>query len=225
MSINLVSTNRNIDGSTRAAADWSAIKAISGADAASPYPTEGYVSVSIEAIVVIAALLDGAVLTNGERVTTYDFSGEDQGGVMHHEAHVNAFGPSLLQPRQLEALRRHLAPFPHAIAMLDLTIERDLQISLSTTDLMQRSAPHLKAVNWPADEVEINRSSGNMLAMLRDLGLDAYTRKGDSVGEVEIDVFAKAVNDNGHRIDMDPRRLDRFVACARRQQATHVHWA
>lgn len=225
MSLNLIATNRNVDNAGKATSDWSAIKAVSAADAASPYPSEGYVAVSVDAIVVIAALLDGAVLTNGERVTTYDFSGEDADGVMRFEAHVNAFGPSLLQPRQLEALRRHLAPFPHAVAMLDLTIERDLQISLSTTDLMQRPQPHLKGVNWVADEVEINRCASNMLAMLRDLGLGEHIRSGETIGEVPFEDFARAVSANGHAVDYDARRLQRFVACGRRQGATHVHWA
>lgn len=225
MSLTLIATNRNVDASGKAAADWSAIKAVSAADASSPYPTEGYVAVSVDAVVIIAALLDGAVLMNGERVTTYDFSGEDENGVMHHEAHVNAFGPSLLQPRQLEALRRHLAPFPQAIAMLDLTIERDLQISLSTTDLMQRPQPHLKGVNWVADEVEINRCASNMIAMLQDLGLGSHVRKGRTMGEAPFEDFARAVSANGHNVDYDVRRLERFVACGRRQGATHVHWA
>lgn len=223
MSINLISTNRNVDQAGRAKADWDAVKAVSTADSASPFPTEGYVSVSNEAIVALAALLDGAVLTNGETVTTYDFTDGDVTPT-YFDAHVNSFGPALLLPRTLDKVRAILAPFPSAVAMLDLVIERDLQISLSSTDYSQRPMPHLKAVNWAADEVEINRSSGNMLDMLRALGLGAYARNDESTGEVDFTTFAKAVNDNGHNVDIDPRRLDRFVACARRQNATHVYW-
>jgi len=224
MSLNLISTNDNVDGKAQAKAHWDAIKLVSSADAASPFPTEGYVAVSNEAIVAVAALLDGAELTNGEHVLTYDFTNVEDAPIFF-DAHVNAFGPVLLQPRQLEAMRAILAPFPSAIAMLDLIIERGLQIGLSTTDYSQRQMPHLKAVNWPADEVEINRCAGNMHAMLRDLGLDDHMASDGETGSAPIEVFAQAVSRYGHRVDMDPRRLDRFVACARRQQATHVHWA
>ena len=225
MSLNLISTNRNVDNESRAKSDWAAITAISAADATSPYPTEGYVTVSPEAIVSLAAALDGAVLTNGEMVTTYDFTHTDEGRTFF-DAHINAFGPSLLQPQQLATLRETLAPFPHAIAMLDLIIERDLQISLSTTDYAQSAIPHLKGVNWQADEVEINATASTMHTMLESIGLGQYLSKTEESGEVEFDTFAKAVNDNSHKVfAISPDRLGRFVANGLRHGATHVYWA
>lgn len=222
MSMNLISTNRAATNQgDRAATDWAALTAISATDAASPYPTEGYVAVSPQAIVALAALLDDATLANGQTVTTYDFSC-DHDGRAHVEAHVNAFGPSLLDAEQLLAVRAILAPFPIAIAMLEEVIVRDLQVTLSTDLLNGTQSPYLKPVNWPADEVEINRSGGNMVAMLRDLGL---TVPGHEAGETDFETFAKAVNDNGDNTDYPAERLRAFVACGRRQRATHVYWA
>jgi len=226
MSMNLISTNRAADNDGRAKADWAAITAVSAADAASPYPTEGYVSVSPEAVVAIAALLDGAPLSNGQTVTTYDFSSSDGEFGKAFDAHVNAFGPSLLDEVRMAALRAILAPFPSAIAMLDVVVERGLQVSLSTDDLAGRPNPHLKAVNWVADEVEIRLSGGWMKQMLSDIGIPVDALSGDEgTGEVDFETFAKAVNDNHLDTDYPSDRLQAFVACARRQSATHVYWA
>lgn len=221
MSMNLIHTNENIDQGARATADWAALTAISAADPVSPYPTEAYVSVSAEAIVSLAALLDNAALTNGQTVTTYDFSCHDE-GEEYVEAHINAFGPSLLPKAQMSAVREILSPFPHAIAMLDEVVARGLQISLSTQTLSREEIPHLKGVNWTGDEVEINRSSSNMVAMLRDLGLKVQNTQ---PSEVDFETFARAVNDNAARTDYPADRLRAFVACGRRQGATHVYWA
>lgn len=221
MSMNLIHTNRNVDQGARAKADWAAITAISAADPASPYPTEGYVPVSAEAVVALAALLDGAPLASGDSVTTYDFS-FDEDGRAHVEAHVNGFGPSLLDQHKLEAMRAILAPFASAIAMLDEVVSRGLQISLSTETPGGDQVAHLKAVNWPADEVEINRCSGNMVAMLRALGLAVPDAE---AGETDFATFAAAVNDNAARTDYPADRLRAFVACGQRQGATHVYWA
>lgn len=225
MSMNLILTNHRIDQKARAKADWTALTAISAGDPASPYPTEAYVSVSADAVVAIAALLDDAMLLNGQTVTTYDFSMEDD-GFKRTEAHVNAFGPALLDAERMSAVREILAPFPSAIAMLDEVVARGLQISLSTETLSGQEIPHLKGVNWPGDEVEINRCSGNMISMLRDLGLGEHC--GDETGlrgEVDFDTFAKAVADRGDLTDYQADRLNAFVACGRRRSATHVHWA
>lgn len=220
MSVNLMIESATPQDAT---ANWTAITAVSKADPASPYPTEGYVALSMDAIVRAAHLLEGAVLANGERVSAYDFSRDADGEFPAIvEAHVSAFGPSLLPQQTLDALRAELAAFPHAIAMLDVVIARGLQISLSTQNLSQRDMPHLKGVNWTADEVEINRCSSNMNEMLRKLGFSPEPRS--SSGELEFDAFAAAVNDNGWRTDM-PDRLDAFVAMGRRQNATKVYWA
>lgn len=216
MTMNLIATNRNAPNTARD--NWAALVAISAADAASPYPTEGYVFVSPDAIVRLAAVLDDTALTNGEFVTSYNFSDEEDG---HIEAHVNAFGPSLLPQEQMAKVREILAPFPQALAMIDEVVARRLQVSFST-DVGGSSKPHLKAVNWNADEVEINRCEGNMIAMLRDLGL-SIAKTG--AGETDFDTFAAAVNDNAALTDYPASRLRDFVACGRRQGATHVYWA
>lgn len=227
MTMNLISTNRNIDQEGRAKADWTALTAISAADSQSPYPSEGYVRVDAETVVAIAALLEGAVLQNGETVTTYDFSGEEDGSLFM-EAHVEGFGPGLLDEGTMASLRTILAPFPHAIAMLDEVVTRGLQCRLSTETLTDLPIPHLKAVNWPADEVEINRSASGMISMLRGLGLGEHCKSdesGDASGEIDFETFAKAVETNGASATYPQARLQAFVACARRQSATHVHWA
>lgn len=222
MTMNLIHTNRNVDRAVRAKTDWAALTAISATDASSLYPAEGYVTVDAQAIVHIAALLDGKSLTNGQTVTTYDFSFDREGGDRYFEAHVNAFGPSLLPADRLEAVRTLLSATPIAVAMLDEIVARGLQVSLSTESYSGQIMPHIKCVNWPADEVEINRSGGNMVAMLRDLGLRVRM---DGPSEVPFEDFARAVNDNAARTDYPGDRLRAFVACGRRQGATHVHWA
>lgn len=222
MSMNLIHTNRNVDQDARAKADWAAITAISAADPSSPYPTEGYVAVSAETVITMVALLDGVELSNGEHIAAYNFSVYDDDGRDHLEAHVNSFGPSLLKQRQVDAMRAILAPFPPAIAMLDEVIARGIQLALSTETPGGDQVAHLKAVNWPADEVEINRCSGNMVAMLRDLGLVVPDAE---AGETDFATFAAAVNDNAARTDYPADRLRAFVACGQRQGATHVYWA
>lgn len=221
MTMNLIHTNRDVDQDARAKADWAAVTAVSAADPASPYPGEGYVALTADAVVALAALLDGAPLDSGDSVTTYDFSFEADGQT-HVEAHVNGFGPSLLGQDRLDAMRAVLAPFPSATAMLDLVITRRLQLSLSTETPGGAQVPHLKAVNWPADEIEINRCSGNMVAMLRDLGLVVPDAE---AGETDFATFAAAVSDNADRTDYPADRLRAFVACGQRQGATHVYWA
>lgn len=227
MSMNLISTNRAVDTDAVAKANWAAITAVSAADAESPYPTEGYVRVTPAAVAAAAALLAGAPLANGQTVTTYDFSrGEDEEGGAYTEAHVKSFGPSLLDAERMAALRAILAPFPHAAAMLDVVVERGLQVTLSTETPAGLACAHLQGVNWVADEVEIRLSGGWMKQMLSDLGLPYDTLSDDQgFGEVDFETFAKAVNDNHAATDYPSEVLREFVACGRRQSATHVHWA
>ena len=81
----------------------------------------------------------------------------------------------------------------------------------------------MQAVNWPADMVEINRTSFNMATMFRTLGLGDTDR--DTNSElVALPVFKKAVEVRGIYTDM-PERLQAFIACAERNRATHVYWA
>ena len=208
-----------------ASTTWTAITAVSKADPASPFPNEGYVTVDADAIVRIAALLDGAVLANGETVTTHDFSRDaDEDGPAVVDAHVSSFGPSLLAPDALAALRAELAPYEHASRMLDVVIAHGLQIALSSTDMLNRDMPYLKGVNWIADEVEIGRSQGGMYRMLDALGIPRAPYDQQSVGETPFRTFADAVETRGDLTDM-PDRLQAFVACARRQDAATVYWA
>ena len=56
-----------------------------------------------------------------------------------------------------------------------------------------------------------------MAALLVVLGLRA-------TGDVPLDVFEKAVNDNAVGTGMS-ERLGTFIACAKRRGSTHVYWA
>lgn len=209
MSVNLIATNRNIDSEARAKSDWAVITAIA--------PNHGYLTIDEDTVNSIARLLDGQELTNGEKVSCYAYEDEDP-----YAAMVCAFGPSLLPTQVQDQVRDRLANTTNgkdAVRLFDTVIRLGLQIALNGAEF--NTGAHIKGVNWAADEVEINRTQGNMWNMLRTLGLEAGD---DCADEVEFDVFAKAVNDNGYLTDM-PGRLAAFVECGRRQNATHVYWA
>lgn len=212
MTMNLMFNSSALDN---AEANWAAITALG---------EHGYVAIDDATVVALAALLNGKQLVNGETVTTYDFSFSEDDGYEHVEAHVNAFGPCLLDAETLGKVRDLLAPHDRAVEMLDLIVERKLQISMSTTDLGGRSKPHVLGVNWIADEVEFNRTGSNMYRLLNMLGIPSDPNNGDG-GEVDFETFEKAVNDNEAYLTGSDRRLIAFIACAKRHGATKVYWA
>lgn len=208
MTVNLMISDNNQD---RAANDWSAINAVAN---------NGHVFLANETVDEIATLLESATLSNGELLSSYPADGSG------YESYVSSFGPGLLDETTMQALRRVLsadANGAQAIAMLDLIVERGLQITLNGDT--HHFKAHLKAVNWPADDVEINRTTTNMIRMFRDLGLDAYNQGADGMSkEVPFDAFMQAVNDNGNATDM-PDRLRAFVTMGQRRGAQAVYWA
>lgn len=204
MSMNLmIQTANPVDASV----EWAAITAIA---------PEGLVMIEDKAVTLLAQLLDGTKLANGEIVTGYAMEEDDCMSSL-----VSAFGPCLLPADKIDAIRVILADVPKAIEILDLTIERKLQISFNGSE--SHLGAHVKGVNWAADEVEINRSGGSMLNMLEDLGIPVV--RGTDMGEVAFDVFAKAVNDNEVLSERVLDRLEQFVACGRRNGAVKVYWA
>lgn len=208
MSMNLMFSSKNAEN--RAERDWAAINTLADVD--------GIVWIENSTADACARLLDGAHLSNGERVCAYDHSDDE-----FYESLVCSFGPSLLDEQTREALRELLETDrtggAKAAAMLDLIVELGLQIRISGKDHV---GARLVGVNGAADEVEINRSSGNMYAMLRQLGVTFDPD--EEFGETTFEVFEKAVNDNGRNTDISDRLLA-FVECARRAGADEVYWA
>lgn len=189
-------------------------------------PTCDEVALDHRAVVDAAALLNGVVLTNGEAVTSYDFSGTREDGVEHLEAHVMGFGPGLLPIDVLESLRILLKPHDGAEEALDDAIGRGIQMSMSTQDGGMREKPHMRIVDADADTVEFQATASSMHRMLRTLGVESITRDvEDEFGEVDFATFERAVQTNGHLTGSLHAKLERFVACARRNDAVTVYWA
>ncbi|AXK43811.1 hypothetical protein DVR09_15255 (plasmid) [Erythrobacter aureus] len=190
-----------------AAANWAAITAIAA---------DGIVYISEETVAEAAKLLENAPLSNGQTVTAYHYPVEDEFAM---PSFVPSFGPSLLGEDTFRQLRTLLEEESDAaVAMFDTIVELGLQISLSGKDYL---GSRLKGVNGVADEVEINRSSGNLYEMFRQLGVDYDGPAG--YGEIELAKFEAAVEENGWRTDM-PDRLEQFIACAKRHGASTVSW-
>lgn len=171
---------------------------------------DGLAFIDDATVYAVAKLLDGVTLTNGEPVTAYPW---DDG----YPSYVASFGPSLLPEDVLAQMYDILADKPAAHAMLTAAVELGLQVSLNGKEHCEA---YLKGVNWPADEVKINRSSGNMLNMLDTLGIESHPEG----GEVDFAQFEEAVARFGWATDMNERLL-RFIAYGRRNNATKVYWA
>ncbi|MAM84366.1 MAG: hypothetical protein CL472_06800 [Acidobacteria bacterium] len=208
MSMNLMFSNNEAE--SRAERDWKAINTVAEID--------GIVWIEDSTADACARLLNGATLSNGERVCAFDNSDEE-----FEESLVCSFGPSLLDEQTREALRELLETDRtggnKAAAMLDLIVELGLQVYVSGKDLV---GARLVGVNSAADKVEINRCDNNMYAMLRQLGVTFDPT--EEFGEVAFPIFEKAVNDNADFTDM-PERLRAFIECARRNGASEVYWA
>ncbi|QAY80230.1 hypothetical protein [Sphingosinicella sp. BN140058] len=208
MSVNLIATNRNVDASTRDHTNWLAITAIA--------PDHGMVFIDENTVDSIARLLDGQKLSNGEAVCAYAYDDDCS------PPYVSSFGPCLLPTQVQDQIRDRLALSENgktAVRLFNEIIRLGLQITLNGKE---HCPAYIKGVNWVADEVEINRCQGNMLAMLRDLGIDA---RYEGPCEVEFDTFSAAVQARAHLTDYSAARLAAFVASGRRQKATHVYWA
>ena len=208
MSMNLMFSSKNAEN--RAEREWTAINTLADVD--------GIVWIENSTADACARLLDGAHLSNGERVCAYDHSDDE-----FYESIVCSFGPSLLDEPTREALRELLETDrtggAKAAAMLDLIVELGLQISISGKN---RLGARLVGENNAADEVEIKYSGGNMYVLLRQLGITFDPEQ--NFGETTLEAFEKAVNDNGKNTDI-PDRLIAFVECARRAGADEVYWA
>lgn len=185
------------------AASWAAFTAIAA---------DGLAFIDDATVYAVAKLLDGVTLTNGEPVTAYAW---DDG----YPSYVASFGPCLLPDDILAQMYDILADKPAAHAMLTAAVELGLQVSLNGKEHCEA---YLKGVNWPADEVEINRTSGNMFNMLDLLGIE-FDPKAES-GQVTFSQFEEAVARFGWATDMN-ERLVRFVAYGKRNSATSVYWA
>lgn len=202
MSMNLMIRNEN--GNDSAAQQWAAITAIA---------QDGYVFIPNDLVNAIAKTLDGAVLSNGEPVAAYAYDDE------FYAPFVASFGPGLLEDDKLAELYDMLAEHKEAHALLTLIVELGLQIGFSGKE------PHheafIKGVNWPAEEIEINRSGGNMRIMLRDMGLGDYIDEAEGCGECTLEEFKKGIPYARHGW---AERLQKFADWADKSNATHVYW-
>jgi len=213
MTVNLIHTTLAADGTqmnTRAARDWASISAIA--------PNHGMIFIDEDTVNRIAMLLDGQELSNGETVKAYAYEDDEP-----YAALVCSFGPALLPVQVQDYVRDRLAASENgkgAARLFDEVIRLGLQISLQGKE---HCDAHIKAVNWVADDVEINRCKSNMIDMYGALGLGSFVKEGLGF-DCPLEVFEKAVNDNAGFTGMG-ERLQKFVACAKRAGSTHVYFA
>lgn len=200
---------------TETSRNWTDIKAITSDDGFA-----GVLPISDVTIYTIALLLEDARLANGETVSSYPKDVEDQ---YSPSTFVAGFGPSMLGEstfRQVRTLLEADQNGDKAVALFDLITERGLQVSFNGKD---HCFARMTAVNWRADEIEINRCKSSMVAIFEVLGL-GHTKQDQCSDDIPLEVFEKAVNDNGAYTDMQ-ERLQAFVDCAKRNGSTHVYWA
>lgn len=213
MSVSLISTQILEDGSTsgKAKNDWARVTAVAA---------EGRLDLSDATVIEIARILEGTTLSNGETVFAYVCDEDEE---YSQGSYVGSFGPALLGEDTFRTVRTALEGLDNgeqAVALFDLVTELGLRLIFAPTDF---TPANMQVENWPADTVEINRTCSNMVQMFGDLGLDRFNR--DTCSEnIPLDLFEKAVNDNGVSTGMADR-LDAFVACAKRNGSTHVYWA
>ena len=214
MSVNLMHTRASTAEAateSKSAQDWARIREIAA--------NEGMLELSEETVNKVAQLLEGVTLTNGERVSSYP----SDGGEFDQGSYVAGFGPALLGEDTFRAVRTALEEDENgesAVALFDLIVELGLQVLLSGAEFTDA---HIKAVNWPADDVEVKTTQTRMEILFEALGLDSYNQEHHS-DDVPLDIFEKAVNDNSVGTGIS-ERLDTFIACAKRRGSTHVYWA
>lgn len=161
-----------------------------------------------------ALLLNGAPLSTGEKVCGYAWDPEDQMSSL-----VCDFGPSLLAPEKLAAMRELLDPFPDAVRLLDVVLKHEVRIRFSGSEMGEPAA--LCGGSTPADEVDINMCEGSMIQLFRELGLSTF-KKGD---DVPFETFAAAVANPPMMLHRSVDRLDRMVARGRRIGTKAVYYA
>ncbi len=204
MSMNLMFSN-GTSASDLATTQWAGITKIAD---------EGIVYIADETVRAIADLLDGANLSNGEVVTAYNFG--------PCESLVCDFGPGLLRAEDFRLLYTLLEKEDEkALAMLNHITESGLQIRFCGKDHI---GARIVGVNASDDMVEFNRANGNMIHMIQQLGLGNCNDADAYHGETTLENFRAAVEKNGESTDWMPR-LQAFIDCAQRYQATSVYWA
>lgn len=175
------------------------------------------------AVRAIAQLLEGVRLDNGETVSAYPTDADDE-----MKSEVFAFGPSLLAPAKLQALRALVAErIPAASALLDEVIERNLQIAFRGSQSWHGA--YVRADANTADDVEVNYCVSTLVGMFDDLGLGDYNPpEGEqSVSkDVPFEEFVAAVDERGRDVEFRIQpKLKAFLAMARRRGAVTVYFA
>ena len=194
-----------------AAQDESFVNAWSDMCAIAPHAR---VAITDDLVREAASLLNGAPLSNGERVCGYAWDKDEPMSSL-----VCDFGPSLLSPDKLVAIRDLLAPFPDAIRLLDVVLKHETRIRFSGTEMGVPAA--LCGSSTPAEEVDVNMCEGSMIQLFRELGLSRFS-KGD---DVPFETFAAAVANPPSMLHRGVDRLDRMVARGRKLGSTAVYYA
>jgi len=217
MSVNLLHTviAENENGETNFSQNWSAVTEITGKGG-----YEGLLELADETITEIARLLESEQQSNGKPIFTYIGTAEEE---WLEASYVGEFAPSMLGEEAFRAVRTILEADANgikAVALFDLIARLEILVGFNGKD---HCFARMRVTNAQADDVDVNRCVGNMAYMFKALGL-GHTEKDECSDIIPLEVFEKAVNDNGHLTDM-PQRLKEFVACAKRSGSTHVYWA
>lgn len=207
MTMNLIFSKETTE--VDAGAIWGEVKTVSD--------QHGMVELSDDTVDSIARLLESVIMINGEPVAAYP--ADDDG---FYEPFVSAFGPSMVDTWLQDRIRDRLAQDANgktAVRLFDIILKHGIQVAFHGKD---HCFARMSAVNWRADDCTINRCASNMFAMLDALEI-AYDAKADS-GEVSLEAFEQAVEKHGWKVDV-LKQVDRFIACAKRHNATTVYWA
>ena len=205
MTVNLIHVNNNFSSNDAQAVNWAQLTAIS---------PDALVELEGATVTEVAKLIDGARLSNGAVACAYPLDEDDC-----MTSYVPDFGPSLLAEDLRAQVRETILADKNgelAVRLFDQVASLGLKIRLAGKEFI---AAHIVAVNWEADDIEINRCKSNMVGMFDDLEISANAGE-----EISLDVFEAAVEKNGLRTDSNDR-LKAFIACAKRNNATHVYWA
>lgn len=204
MSVNLIHTNNDSSNNVQAS-NWATLTAIS---------PDALVELEGETVTKVAKLINGARLINGVIAEAYPLEADDC-----MTSYVPEFGPTMLAEDLRNQVRKTILADKNgeiAVRLFDEVTNLGLKVRLAGKEFI---AAHIVAVNWEADDVQINRCEGNMIHMMSQLGFNAEAGE-----EIAIDDFADAVEKNGFLTDKHSQ-LEAFLACAKRNNATHVYWA
>lgn len=181
------------------------------------FGTEAMAPLDDATVTAAAKLLNDAPLSNGQSVFAY--VDEAEGEEFTQGSYVAEFGPSLLAPETLTALRELLAAFPQALAMVDHCFEAGLSVIFNPST--HHLGAYLKGTTSPADQIEFNCCKGTMEGLVDDLCLVM-----PEADDIAFEDFALAVQNRSQRIE--PRllpHLKAFVAYGRAKGATAIYWA